>query len=84
MRHYTYRTQGVCSQKIDFDVEEDGSIHNVSFLGGCNGNLGGISRLVEGMSRDKVIELLRTVDCNGRGTSCPAQLAQALLRSKEA
>ncbi len=74
---YTYNTKGTCSRQIKFDIE-DGRVKNVSFLGGCNGNLKGISALVEGMEPARVIELLKNIDCNGRGTSCPAQLANAL------
>lgn len=75
--HYQYKTQGTCSQLIDFEVT-DGKISNVTFLGGCNGNLQGIARLVEGMKIDNVIERLKGIDCNGKGTSCPDQLACAL------
>lgn len=74
---YTYNTKGTCSRQIKFDIE-DGKVKNVSFMGGCNGNLQGISALVEGMEPERVIELLKNIDCNGRGTSCPAQLANAL------
>lgn len=74
---YTYNTRGTCSRQITFDIV-DGKIKDVSFLGGCNGNLQGISKLVEGKEPKEVIELLKNIDCNGRGTSCPAQLAQAL------
>ena len=74
---YTYKTRGTCSQFIRFDID-DGKVKNVEFFGGCNGNLQGISALVEGMDAEKVIALLKDIDCNGRGTSCPAQLAAAL------
>lgn len=74
---YTYKTRGTCSRQIKFDLV-DGKVSNVSFVGGCNGNLQGISLLVEGMEASKVIEILKDIDCNGRGTSCPAQLARAL------
>lgn len=74
---YTYKTRGTCSQFIRFDID-DGKVRNVEFFGGCNGNLQGISALVEGMDAEKVIALLKDIDCNGRGTSCPAQLAAAL------
>nr|QGT51110.1 TSCPD domain-containing protein [uncultured Firmicutes bacterium] len=83
MAHYTYQPKGVCSREISFDIEND-VVQNVKFVGGCNGNLQGISRLVEGLPRDKVIEILQGVNCNGKGTSCPDQLVQALLNSKEA
>lgn len=59
--------------------ESDGeTVHNVEFIGGCNGNTQGVSRLVEGMKVEKVIELLEGINCNGKGTSCPDQLAKAL------
>ena len=77
MAEYSYNTRGVCSRKIDFEIE-DGIIKNVRFLGGCNGNLQGIGKLVEGMKIEEVIEKLEGVNCNGKGTSCPDQLAQAL------
>ena len=77
MEKYTYKTRGVCSRQISF--ESDGKIvQNVTFGGGCSGNTQGVARLVEGMEVDKVINLLSGIDCNGRGTSCPAQLAEAL------
>ena len=74
---YTHNTRGTCSRQIKFDLE-DGKVKNVSFFGGCNGNLKGISALVEGMEAEKVVTLLKDIDCNGKGTSCPAQLAKAL------
>lgn len=77
MKSYSYKTKGTCSRYINF--ESDGqTVHNVQFGGGCNGNTQGISKLVEGMRIERVIELLQDIDCNGRGTSCPAQLAEAL------
>lgn len=75
---YTYKTFGTCSRKIDFDVDENGCIRNVKFTGGCNGNLKGIGALVEGMKKEDVIEKLKGINCNGKGTSCPDQLAKAL------
>jgi len=77
MAEYSYNTRGVCSRKIDFEIE-DGIVKNVRFLGGCNGNLQGIGKLVEGMKIEDVIEKLEGVNCNGKGTSCPDQLAKAL------
>lgn len=77
MKHYTYNTFGTCSARIDFDIE-DGKIHNVTFLGGCNGNLQGIGRLVEGMNINDVISKLEGISCQGGPTSCPDQLARAL------
>ncbi len=74
---YEYKTHGTCSRKITIDLE-DGIVKSVAFQGGCNGNTKGISRLVEGMRAEDVIRRTEGVDCNGRGTSCPDQLAQAL------
>lgn len=73
----SYQTSGVCSKKIDFDVV-DGKVKNVSFLGGCNGNLQGIGKLVEGMPVSEVIQKLKGLKCGHKQTSCPDQLASAL------
>lgn len=81
MKSYSFKTQGTCARSITFDIEGD-KLYNVVFGGGCNGNTQGVSRLVEGMDIDRVIELLSGVDCNGRGTSCPDQLAKALKAAK--
>ena len=75
--HKTYQTKGTCSVQIDFDIE-DNKIHNVEFIGGCNGNLKGIAALVEGEDKDKVIEKLDGIKCGFKNTSCPDQLAKAL------
>lgn len=72
-----YKTKGVCSQKIDFDVV-DGKVTGVKFLGGCNGNLQGIGALVEGMEIEQAIQRLSGIRCGFKSTSCPDQLAQAL------
>ena len=77
-----YRTRGTCSQEIYFDIE-DGKVHNVQFLGGCNGNLQGIGVLVEGMPVDEVIRKLGGIRCGYKDTSCPDQLATALKLAKE-
>ncbi|BAH07901.1 TIGR03905 family TSCPD domain-containing protein [Clostridium kluyveri] len=74
---YSYITKGVCSRQINFDIS-DNKIKNVNFIGGCNGNLQGISRLVEGMDLNEAIKKLQGISCNGKGTSCPDQLATAL------
>lgn len=74
---YTYKTRGTCSVKIEFEVN-DGVVSNVKFYSGCNGNLQGIAHLVEGMKVEEVIEKLKGINCNGRGTSCPDQLSKAL------
>ena len=74
---YTYQTHGTCSRVIHFSIE-DGKITGVSFEGGCNGNLQGISRLVEGMEPAEAIRRLRGIRCGMKSTSCPDQLAKAL------
>ena len=74
---YQFRTSGTCSQMISFDVE-DGLVKNIEFLGGCNGNLQGISRLAEGKPAEEIANLLEGVSCGGRPTSCPDQFAKAL------
>ena len=73
--------RGTCSRAIDFEVE-DNIVKSCQFIGGCHGNTQGIASLVVGMSVDEVIERLQGIDCNGRGTSCPAQLAEALKEYK--
>lgn len=78
MSHHTYFPQGTCSVQIDFDVDEQNHIHNLFFLGGCHGNLQGISRLVEGMPVSDVIARLDGIRCGYKSTSCPDQLSQAL------
>lgn len=77
MKTISYIPKGVCSRKIDIEVDGD-TIAKVKFTGGCNGNTQGIAKLCEGMKVDEVIKRLENLDCNGRGTSCPAQLAKAL------
>lgn len=72
-----YRTQGVCSQRMLIDVE-DGVVRSLQVLGGCDGNLQGISRLVAGMKVEEVIVRLSGIRCGGKPTSCPDQLARAL------
>lgn len=73
----TYKPQGVCSQKIDFEII-DGKVTNVKFTGGCSGNTQGVSRLVEGMAVEDAISRMEGIKCGFKNTSCPDQLAQAL------
>ena len=72
-----YTTSGVCSKEIQFEVV-DGKLHNVQYLGGCNGNLQGVGALVEGMEIHEAITRLKGIKCGMKGTSCPDQLATAL------
>ena len=82
MKHYTYIPQGVCSVKIDYDIE-DGRIYNVKYERGCNGNLKAIGALLEGMEVAEVIKKLRGIQCGIKGTSCTDQLAQSLEKITE-
>lgn len=79
---FEYKTNGTCSSKILFDID-DGIVHDLEYIGGCNGNLQGLSRLVEGMPVDEVISRVQGIHCGAKPTSCPDQLAQALLQAKE-
>lgn len=72
-----YVTHGVCSREIEFEIV-DGKLHNVRYLGGCNGNLQGVGALVEGMEIHDAISRLKGIKCGMKGTSCPDQLATAL------
>ena len=76
---FSYKTNGTCSSEIKFDIE-DGIVKNVRFIGGCNGNAKGISALVEGMSAQDIIQRLSGIRCGFKRTSCPDQLAQALIK----
>lgn len=75
---YTVRPRGVCSMQIKFEIDENKIVKNVHFTGGCNGNAKGLSSLVEGMNAEEVIKRLSGINCNGKGTSCPDQLARAI------
>lgn len=74
---YNYVTSGTCSKSIEIDLE-DGIVKNIQFQGGCHGNTQGIAALVKGMAVKDVIARLQGIDCKGKGTSCPDQLARAL------
>lgn len=73
-----YRTQGTCSQAINFEIKEDGTLTGVEFLGGCDGNLKGIGKLVEGMRAEDAVAKLEGITCGFKATSCPDQLAKAI------
>lgn len=77
MAKFSFEPRGVCSARIEFELE-DGIVHNVQFTRGCSGNTQGVARLAEGRNAREVIDLLKGTNCNGRGTSCPDQLARAL------
>ena len=76
--HYKYYLKNVCSQSVDFDIDDDHLIHNVQFIGGCNGNLKAIGILTEGMKAEKVSEMLLGNTCGFRPTSCADQFAKAI------
>ena len=78
----TYQTKGTCSRQIYFEVDKDNKLHNVKFVGGCSGNLQGVSRLVEGKDIDEVEKLLSGVICRNN-TSCPDQLSKAIAAYKQ-
>lgn len=80
--HYTYKTEMVCSQLIDFDLDGD-VVSNIRFLGGCNGNLKAISKLVDGWTVEKIESYLRGNTCGRRPTSCADQLAVAVRKAYE-
>ena len=82
MASFSFKPSRVCSREIFFDIDND-IVSNVRFVMGCNGNTQGIGALVEGMHIDEVIKRLENIDCGGRGTSCPDQLAKALKQAKE-
>lgn len=79
---YSYEPKGVCSMKMNIEVENN-IIKSVEIIGGCAGNTQGVSVLVAGMNIDEAIKRLKGIDCRGRGTSCPDQLAIALEQIKE-
>lgn len=78
MRNFSYQTHGTCSTQIQFSLDDNNCIHNLQFIGGCNGNLQGIGRLVEGEPAEKVLTRCTGIHCGMRPTSCPDQLSKAL------
>ncbi|MBO4251070.1 MAG: TIGR03905 family TSCPD domain-containing protein [Clostridia bacterium] len=78
----TYITRGTCSRQIQFDVKDDDTLTAVKFIGGCPGNTQAVAKLVEGKNIDEVISLLKGIECR-MGTSCPDQLARALIKYKD-
>jgi uncharacterized protein (TIGR03905 family) len=82
MEKITYTTKGVCSRKINIDIE-DGVVVKVAFEGGCSGNTQGVAALAEGMKVDEIIDRVKGIKCGFKSTSCPDQLACALMEYKE-
>ena len=80
----TYNNKGVCSRSVTFDIAEDGTVTNVSFLGGCNGNLKAVPKLVKGMTVEQIEKTLGGITCGRRPTSCADQLTKAVRRAYEA
>jgi uncharacterized protein (TIGR03905 family) len=74
----SFTPKGVCSTRIDFEIDDEGLVHNVSFTRGCAGNAAGLARLAEGRPSAELVELLSGVPCGAKSTSCPDQLAEAL------
>lgn len=75
---HEYNTTGVCAKSITFDLDENNVVSNISFAGGCNGNLKGVSALANGKTADELIGMLKGITCGNRPTSCPDQLANAI------
>ena len=80
---HTFNTRGTCSRQINFDIV-DGNVHNVSFVGGCDGNLKAVSRLIEGMTVEDVAAALEGNTCGRRATSCADQLVKGLREARQA
>ena len=79
---YTFTPRGVCSARIEFELEGN-TVKNVEFTRGCSGNTQGVAALCEGMDADEVIKRLEGINCGGKGTSCPDQHAKAIKMAKE-
>lgn len=80
---YEYTPRGVCSRKIQFDIDENDVVKKIVFVGGCAGNTQGVAALAVGMTVDEVIARVEGIQCGFKGTSCPDQLAAALKQYKE-
>jgi uncharacterized protein (TIGR03905 family) len=81
MKHIEYKTTGTCAKVIVLDLDDNNIIHNCQFIGGCNGNLKAISKLVEGKSASEISEILKGNTCGPRPTSCADQLSIALFNA---
>ena len=82
--NHSYKTTGVCAREISFELDENGCLHNVKFVGGCNGNLKAIGKLVEGKNANEIAEILKGNQCGPRQTSCADQLARAIMEVNNA
>lgn len=78
MTKHEYKTSGTCSRRITFELDDEKKVHNVIFEGGCHGNLQGISKLVEGMDAEELINRVSGIKCGFKATSCPDQLSKAV------
>ena len=83
MKDVWYQTEGTCSRFIHVELNEDDIIQNVQFVGGCHGNLQGISSLVKGQKAQDVIDKIKGIRCGNKSTSCPDQLSKALTKAIE-
>ncbi|MBQ8807847.1 MAG: TIGR03905 family TSCPD domain-containing protein [Clostridia bacterium] len=75
---FEYNNRGVCSRRTVIDLSPDGTINDIKIIGGCSGNTNGVASLLKGMNARDAIKRMKGIDCNGRGTSCPDQVAIAL------
>ncbi len=78
MKTYTFQPHGVCAREMQVDMDDQNVIQEFRVVAGCHGNLQGIAALVKGMPAEEAIRRLRGINCKGKGTSCPDQLAQGL------
>lgn len=84
MKTYTYQPKGVCSRQITVEIDDNGVITDVQFVGGCSGNTQGVAALAIGQKADDIIPKIENIRCGAKETSCPAQLAIALKHALEA
>lgn len=84
MKTYTYQPKGVCSRQITVEIDDNGVIADVQFVGGCSGNTQGVAALAIGQKADDIIPKIKNIRCGAKATSCPAQLAIALKHALEA
>ena len=84
MKSINYTTSGTCSREIRITLDDENKVESIEVIGGCNGNLRGIASLLKGMDADTVIERLQGIKCGPKPTSCPDQIAQALIQLRDA